>query len=74
MKPCGSSRYRTDRGARHLSTIRPPACAAFALIELLVVMAIRHFRARTPWSLPWNRAFDVGYAYRRSNSFPAGIQ
>jgi len=36
--------------------------------------SVRHTRARTLWSLPWNREFDVNYAYRLAGFFPAWMQ
>jgi len=36
--------------------------------------SVRHLRTRSLWSLPWDQEFDVTYAYRVSNFFPAWCQ
>ncbi len=33
--------------------------------------SVRHLRVRELWSLPWNREFDVSFAYRANGFFPA---
>jgi prepilin-type N-terminal cleavage/methylation domain-containing protein/prepilin-type processing-associated H-X9-DG protein len=36
--------------------------------------SVRHTRARLLWSLPWNKEFDIGFAYRTAGFFPAWMQ